>query len=234
MKRVLVVEDEASIREMVALNLKMAGWEVVEAPSAERALELMHSGERCDAALLDIMLPGMDGLSLCETIRRGDSDIGIIIVSAKGQESDKIRGLSIGADDYMTKPFSVSELLARVEALCRRVIRTKEEDSNGHPPLGTLTSGEFVLDENRRVLLKAGQPIELTQVEFQIMELFFRNPGTALVREKILKGVWGENYFGDVKIVDVNIRRLRMKVEDEPSHPTHIMTVWGYGYRWEE
>lgn len=108
MKRVLVVEDEASIREMVALNLKMAGWEVVEAPSAERALELMHSGERCDAALLDIMLPGMDGLSLCETIRRGDSDIGIIIVSAKGQESDKIRGLSIGADDYITKPFSVS------------------------------------------------------------------------------------------------------------------------------
>ena len=110
MKRVLVVEDEASIREMVALNLKMAGWEVVEAPSAERALELMHSGEHCDAALLDIMLPGMDGLSLCETIRRGDSDIGIIIVSAKGQESDKIRGLSIGADDYITKPFSVSEL----------------------------------------------------------------------------------------------------------------------------
>ena len=234
MKRVLVVEDEASIREMVALNLKMAGWEVVEAPSAERALELMHSGERCDAALLDIMLPGMDGLSLCETIRRGDSDIGIIIVSAKGQESDKIRGLSIGADDYMTKPFSVSELLARVEALCRRVIRTKEGESRENTPLGTLTSGEFVLDENRRVLLKAGKPIELTQVEFQIMELFFHNPGIALVREKILKGVWGENYFGDVKIVDVNIRRLRMKVEDEPSHPTHIMTVWGYGYRWEE
>lgn len=123
MKRVLVVEDEASIREMVALNLKMAGWEVVEAPSAERALELMHSGERCDAALLDIMLPGMDGLSLCETIRRGDSDIGIIIVSAKGQESDKIRGLSIGADDYITKPFSVSELIARLEALTRRIHR---------------------------------------------------------------------------------------------------------------
>ena len=102
MKRVLVVEDEASIREMVALNLKMAGWEVIEAPSAERALELMHGGEPCDAALLDIMLPGMDGLSLCETIRRDDSDIGIIIVSAKGQESDKIRGLSIGADDYIT------------------------------------------------------------------------------------------------------------------------------------
>ena len=123
MKRVLVVEDEASIREMVALNLKMAGWEVVEASSAERALELMHHGETCDAALLDIMLPGMDGLSLCETIRRENNEIGIIIVSAKGQESDKIRGLSIGADDYITKPFSVSELVARLEALTRRIKR---------------------------------------------------------------------------------------------------------------
>ena len=234
MVRVLVVEDEANIRDMIALNLRHAGMEVVEAESAEAALPLLEQKPGCDAAILDVMLPGMNGFSLCETIRRTDQQIGIIILSAKGQEQDKIRGLSIGADDYMTKPFSVSELLARVEALCRRVSRTKEEDGRGNSPLGTLTSGEFVLDENRRVLLKAGQPIELTQVEFQIMELFFRNPGTALVREKILKGVWGENYFGDVKIVDVNIRRLRMKVEDEPSHPTHIMTVWGYGYRWEE
>ena len=233
MKRVLLVEDEASIREMVALNLKMAGWEVVEAPSAERALELMHGGERCDAALLDIMLPGMDGLSLCETIRRDDSDIGIIIVSAKGQESDKIRGLSIGADDYITKPFSVSELIARLEALTRRIHRGS---SGGVPKPAEepeqLVSGPFVLDEKSRILYKSGTPIDLTQVEFQIMELFFRNPATALVREKILEGVWGKNYFGDVKIVDVNIRRLRMKIEDEPSSPQHIMTVWGYGYRW--
>ena len=231
MKRVLVVEDEASIREMVALNLKMAGWEVVEAPSAERALELMHHGEECDAALLDIMLPGMDGLSLCETIRRENNEIGIIIVSAKGQESDKIRGLSIGADDYITKPFSVSELVARLEALTRRIKRggvpakPAEEQEQ-------LISGPIVLDEKSRMLYKNGTAIDLTQVEFQIMELFFRNPGTALVREKILEGVWGKNYFGDVKIVDVNIRRLRMKIEDEPSSPQHILTVWGYGYRW--
>ena len=231
MKRVLVVEDEASIREMVALNLKMADWEVVEAPSAERALELMHHGEECDAALLDIMLPGMDGLSLCETIRRENNEIGIIIVSAKGQESDKIRGLSIGADDYITKPFSVSELVARLEALTRRIKRggvpakPAEEQEQ-------LISGPFVLDEKSRMLYKNGTAIDLTQVEFQIMELFFRNPGTALVREKILEGVWGKNYFGDVKIVDVNIRRLRMKIEDEPSSPKHILTVWGYGYRW--
>ena len=232
MKRVLVVEDEASIREMVALNLKMAGWEVVEAPSAERALELMHSGERCDAALLDIMLPGMDCLSLCETIRRGDSDIGIIIVSAKGQESDKIRGLSIGADDYITKPFSVSELIARLEALTRRIHRGSGTAAKPAEEPEQLVSGPFVLDEKSRILYKSGKPIDLTQVEFQIMELFFRNPGTALVREKILEGVWGKNYFGDVKIVDVNIRRLRMKIEDEPSSPQHILTVWGYGYRW--
>ena len=231
MKRVLVVEDEASIREMVALNLKMAGWEVVEAPSAERALELMHHGEECDAALLDIMLPGMDGLSLCETIRRENNEIGIIIVSAKGQESDKIRGLSIGADDYITKPFSVSELVARLEALTRRIKRggvpAKSADEQEQ-----LISGPFVLDEKSRMLYKNGTAIDLTQVEFQIMELFFRNPGTALVREKILEGVWGKNYFGDVKIVDVNIRRLRRKIEDEPSSPQHILTVWGYGYRW--
>lgn len=232
MAKVLIVEDEASIREMIALNLHLAGMEALEAESAEQALTLLEQQPDCDAAILDVMLPGMNGFSLCETIRRTDQKIGIIILSAKGQEQDKIRGLSIGADDYMTKPFSVSELLARVLALCRRVSRTADNAVEESP--SSLVSGEFVLDENRRVLLKAGQPIELTQVEFQIMELFFRNPGTALVREKILKGVWGENYFGDVKIVDVNIRRLRMKVEDEASHPVHILTVWGYGYRWEE
>ena len=230
MKRVLVVEDESSIREMEVLNLRMAGWEVLEAPTAERALELLHQNPPCDAALLDIMLHGMDGLSLCETIRRDDADIGIIIVSAKGQEADKIRGLSIGADDYITKPFSVSELIARVEALARRVHRNAGESRDGGPD--QLVSGSFVLDEKSRMLYKAGRPIDLTQVEFQIMELFFRNPGTALVREKILEGVWGKGYYGDVKIVDVNIRRLRMKIEDEPSSPAHILTVWGYGYRW--
>ncbi|MGN0984026.1 MAG: response regulator transcription factor [Gemmiger sp.] len=232
MKRVLVVEDEDSIREMVALNLKMAGWEVLEAPSAERALELLHKGPPCDAALLDIMLPGMDGLSLCETIRRDNDTLGIIIVSAKGQEQDKIRGLSIGADDYITKPFSVSELVARLEALARRVRRAAAAEGRPVEEPDQLVSGPFVLDQKSRVLYKSGAPIDLTQVEFQIMELFFRNPATALVREKILEGVWGKGYYGDVKIVDVNIRRLRMKIEDEPSSPQHILTVWGYGYRW--
>ena len=218
MRKVLVVEDEASIRELIALNLQMAGWEVLEAEEGP-----------CDAAVLDVMLPGIDGFSLCESIRRDDQNIGIIILSAKGLEEDKIRGLSIGADDYMTKPFSVSELLARIEALCRRVNRGQSQPAAQET---RLVSGKFVLDEASRILYKGKTPIDLTQVEFQIMELFFHNQGTALVREKILEGVWGPGYFGDVKIVDVNIRRLRMKIEDEPSSPKHILTVWGYGYRW--
>ena len=230
MRRVLVVEDEDSIRELIALNLRMADYEVLEAESAEKALALLGSEGRCDAAVLDVMLPGMNGFSLCEAIRRDDANIGIIILSAKSMEQDKIRGLSIGADDYMTKPFSVSELLARIGALCRRVQRTGQTAAEADD--SRLVSGQFVLDQKSRVLYKKGEPIDLTQVEFQIMELFFQNPGTALVREKILEGVWGENYYGDVKIVDVNIRRLRMKIEDEPSSPKHILTVWGYGYRW--
>ena len=231
MRRVLVVEDEAAIREVIALNLRMAGYDVTEAGSAEAALAAIDTSAPFDVAVLDIMLPGMNGFSLCENIRRDSDSIGIIMLSAKSQEDDKIRGLSIGADDYMTKPFSVSELLARVDALCRRVARAAGQDT-GQEAEGRMVSGGFVLDQKSRILYKNGEPIDLTQVEFQIMELFFANPGVALVREKILEGVWCENYYGDVKIVDVNIRRLRMKIEDEPSAPRHIMTVWGYGYRW--
>ena len=231
MRKILVVEDEDAIREVVALNLRLAGYEVTEAASAEQALAVFSPSAGFDVAVLDIMLPGMNGFSLCETIRRDSASIGIIMLSAKSLETDKIKGLSIGADDYMTKPFSVSELLARVEALVRRVGR-QGASSAAPEPDGRMVSGVFVLDQKSRVLYKNGTPIDLTQVEFQIMELFFANPGVALVREKILEGVWGENYFGDVKIVDVNIRRLRMKIEDEPSAPKHILTVWGYGYRW--
>ena len=230
MRKILVVEDEDAIREVIALNLRMAGYEVAEAASAERALGLLgEEKDGFDVALLDVMLPGMNGFSLCETIRRDSAELGIIILSAKTQEKDKINGLSIGADDYITKPFSVTELLARVEALCRRVTRQATEQQGE----SRLVSGQFVLDQKSRVLYINGQPIDLTQVEFQIMELFFQNPGVALVRDKILEGVWGKNYYGDVKIVDVNIRRLRMKIEDEPSNPAHIATVWGYGYRWK-
>ena len=232
MKRVLVVEDEASIRENGSPEPENGRLGGRRGPQCRARTGTDAQRGALRRGTLDIMLPGMDGLSLCETIRRGDSDIGIIIVSAKGQESDKIRGLSIGADDYITKPFSVSELIARLEALTRRIHRGSGTAARPAEEPEQLVSGPFVLDEKSRILYKSGKPIDLTQVEFQIMELFFRNPGTALVREKILEGVWGKNYFGDVKIVDVNIRRLRMKIEDEPSSPQHILTVWGYGYRW--
>lgn len=230
MRKILTVEDEDSIREVVALNLQRAGFDVTEAASAEEALTLFDASY--DVAILDIMLPGMNGFSLCESIRRDSPSVGIIMLSAKSLEEDKVRALSIGADDYITKPFSVSELTARVEALIRRVRHTGEEKPEAQEDDGRLVPGSFVLDQRSRILYKDDKQIDLTQVEFQIMELFFANPGTALVREKILAGVWGENYFGDVKIVDVNIRRLRMKIEDEPSAPRHILTVWGYGYRW--
>ncbi len=231
MKKILVVEDESSIRELILMNLQMDDMELVGVSSAEEALEAFNKEpENFVCAILDIMLPAMNGFSLCEGIRTVSPVVGIMMLSAKSLETDKVRALSIGADDYMTKPFSITELRARIEALCRRVLRnnTKAPEEEDAP----LKSGVFVLDDKSRMLLKNEQPIDLTQVEFQIMELFFKNQGVALVREKILEGVWGENYFGDVKIVDVNIRRLRMKIEDDASAPEHILTVWGYGYRW--
>ena len=230
MKRILVVEDEASIRELVALNLKMTGWEVLEAPSAERALELIQKNPPCDVALLDIMLPGMDGFSLCETIRHGDPYIGIIMASAKGQESDKIRGLSIGADDYITKPFSVSELMARVEALARRVRRsaTADDEQAGSEP-DQLVSGPFVLDEKSRVLYKSGKPIDLTQVEFQIMELFLRAPRQVFSADRIMEQVWGWDNEAEINVVWVNISNLRKKLKALGSH-TALRANRGLGY----
>ena len=226
MVKVLVVEDEASIREMIALNLRLAGMEAVEADSAEAALPLLEQRPGCDAAILDVMLPGMNGFSLCETIRRTDQKIGIIILSAKGQEQDKIRGLSIGADDYMTKPFSPAELTARIDALYRRI------DSDGSSNQIELKHGPFVLNTRNRTLDKDGRRIKLTQVEYAIVKLFMQNPGRALSREDILAAVWGRDYDGELKIVDVNIRRLRIKIEDDTASPTYITTVWGFGYKW--
>ena len=226
MKRILVCEDEASIRDFVVINLKRSGYEVVEAGSGEEALQKFedYKGD-VDIALLDIMLPGMDGFAVCKELRQKSSSMGIIILTARTQEMEKVGGLMMGADDYVTKPFSPSELMARVDALYRRVmaLRSREEVSY----LEEIESGDFVLNLRSRTLLKQGQPIELTQVEFQIMEYFFTNPGKALSRTNILTRVWGEEYFGEEKIVDVNIRRLRMKIEEDPSSPQYILTgVW--------
>ncbi len=229
MKRILVCEDEDVIRDFVVINLRRAGYEVVDVPNGERALEeFENSGGDFDVALLDIMMPGIDGFKVCQEIRKKSSSIGIIMLSAKSQEMDKVTGLMLGADDYVTKPFSPSELVARVDAVYRRVSMT----AGARKPTEELSSGPFVLDLKSRSLKKNNKNIDLTQVEFQMMELFLSNVNTALERSEILKQVWGPDYTGDVKIVDVNIRRLRMKIEEEPSDPQYLLTVWGYGYKW--
>lgn len=230
MKRIMIVEDEAAIREFEAINLKRVGYTVVEAGSGEEALEIYDSdSEGFDIALLDISMPGMDGFALCKELRKRSETLGIIMLTARTQEMDKISGLMLGADDYITKPFSPTELLARVDSLYRRV---EMHTPKAPAPADDITLGEFVLNLRRRTLLKNGKDIELTQVEFQMIEYFFNNPDTALDRTDILEKVWGSNYFGEEKIVDVNIRRLRMKVEDDPSQPRHLLTVWAMGYKW--
>ena len=233
MKKILVAEDEQAIREFVVINLNRAGYDVTEAENGDQALEIYAQQDgNFDVAVLDIMMPGEhDGLSVCKDLRKQSGSIGIILLTARTQEMDKVSGLMMGADDYVTKPFSPSELVARVDAVYRRVALAQMRDENNFTE--EIRSGEFALNLRSRTLMKGAQHIELTQVEFQIMEFFFSNPGTALDRSAILKHVWGDAYVGEEKIVDVNIRRLRMKVEDEPSNPKHIVTVWGLGYKWE-
>lgn len=231
MKRVLVCEDESSIREFVVINLNRSGYDVLEAGSGEEALKLFDEAKGdVDIALLDIMLPGMDGFAVCRKLRERSNTIGIIMLTARTQEMEKVGGLMMGADDYVTKPFSPSELMARVDALYRRVTAAHSREEVSY--LEEIKSGDFVLNLRNRSLKKHDQPVELTQVEFQIMEYFLTNPGKALSRTDILTRVWGEEYFGEEKIVDVNIRRLRMKIEEDPSEPRYIITVWGLGYKW--
>lgn len=232
MKKVLVAEDEESIREFIVINLTRSGYEVEQAKNGAVALDLFSQNENSfDVAILDIMMPEVDGLTVCKELRKRSSDLGIIMLSAKTQEMDKVTGLLVGADDYVTKPFSPSELMARVDAVYRRVEMTRGFRKNDSV-LDTIVLDEFELNLRNRTLSKANQLIELTQVEFQIIEYFFKNPNAALSRTDILKQVWGNNYFGDEKIVDVNIRRLRMKIEDNPSSPTRLVTIWGLGYKW--
>ena len=231
MRKILVAEDEDVIRDFVVINLRRAGYDVTDVNCGELALEEFEkSGGEFDIALLDVMMPGIDGFEVCKQIRARSGSVGIIMLTARTQEMDKVSGLMLGADDYITKPFSPAELTARVDAVYRRVSMAKATNE----PASRIVSGEFVLNLKSRSLTKNSQPIELTQVEFQIMEFFMSNPGSAMERAKILAHVWGGNYFGDVKIVDVNIRRLRMKIEDDPSSPRHILTIWGYGYKWAD
>ena len=232
MKKVLIAEDESAIREIIAITLKRAGYEVTEACDGQQALMLYNEKEGdFDVVLLDIMMPNVDGLEVCKRLRAVSGTVGIIMLTAKTQEMDKVSGLLMGADDYITKPFSPSELMARVDSVYRRVAMNTQQ-SRPQEKSDKIVLEPFELNLRNRALFKNCTPIELTQVEFQIIEFFFSNPGKALSRTDILKKVWGESYFGDEKVVDVNIRRLRMKIEDEPSIPKHLVTVWGMGYKW--
>ena len=226
MKKVLILEDEVSIRSFVVINLKRAGYEAIEAGTGMEALEKLKENPDIGVAILDIMLPDIDGFEVCRTIRATNKTIGIIMLTARTQEMDKVTGLMTGADDYVTKPFSPAELTARIDALYRRV----GGDSGGDA--AEQQQGPFLLNTRNRTLEKNGQRVKLTQVEYSIIKLFMDNPGKALSREEILDSVWGRDYFGELKIVDVNIRRLRIKIEDDPTNPTYITTVWGYGYKW--
>lgn len=226
MRKVLVLEDEENIRSFVVINLKRAGYQTIEAGTGEDALAALKENPDVKVALLDVMLPGIDGFEVCRRIRAMDNKIGIIMLTARAQEMDKVTGLMTGADDYVTKPFSPAELTARVDALFRRtggdIVVSADEISD--PP--------FLLNTRNRTLEKNGQRVKLTQVEYSIIKLFMENPGKALAREEILDAVWGKDYFGELKIVDVNIRRLRVKIEDNAQKPVYVNTVWGYGYKW--
>lgn len=233
MKRILIAEDETAIRDFIVINLKRSGYDVTEACNGREAVEKY---DECagdfDIALLDIMMPEMDGLEVCKYLRQKSSTIGIIMLTAKSQEMDKVTGLLVGADDYVIKPFSPSELMARVDAVYRRVSVNKEFADKKNNTSDVVVSGEFSLNLRSRTLHKNDENIELTQVEFQIMEYFMSNPGESLSRLDILSYVWGDAYYGDEKVVDVNIRRLRMKIEEDSSNPEHLTTVWGMGYKW--
>ena len=229
MLKILVCEDEVSIRSFVVVNLRRAGYAVIEADSGEQALALYQAQPDIGIALLDVMLPGIDGFETCRRLRQQNGAMGIIMLTARTQEAEKVNGLKMGADDYVTKPFSIAELLARVDALSRRLQPAQDNPINY---IEQLISGIFTLNLRLRQLSKNGVPVELTQLEYQIMEYFFQNPAKPLGRLDILRQVWGAEYVGDDKVVDVNIRRLRMKIEENPSDPRHICTVWGVGYQW--
>lgn len=226
-RKVLVLEDEDSIRSFIVLNLKRGGYEVIEANSGELALDLYQQNTDIAVAILDVMLPGIDGYEVCRTLRTQGYSAGIIMLTARTQEADKVTGLMTGADDYVTKPFSVVELVARVDALFRRIAGNPFADDE------TIKSGPFKLNLRAREVQKNGVKIELTQIEYGILRTFMQNIGKALSRDDILEMVWGHHYVGELKIVDVNIRRLRLKIEDDPANPQYITTVRGYGYMWQ-
>ncbi|MBC7088324.1 MAG: response regulator transcription factor [Tissierellales bacterium] len=224
MINIMIVEDEEPIRKFIKINLIREGYNVIETSSGEEALVAI-ANNHVDIAILDIMLPGIDGFEVLKSLRKMYPKMGIILLTAKSQDTDKIMGLEYGSDDYMTKPFNPMELNLRIKSLVRRLDFDKDNQN-------IVEFGPFKLDMVSREFYKDNKKIELTRTEFAIIALFITNPGKAFDRDKILDIIWGVDFSGDGKVVDVNIRRLRSKIEEDPSKPKYIETIWGVGYRW--
>ncbi|MDU7150475.1 MULTISPECIES: response regulator transcription factor [Peptoniphilus] len=224
--KVLLVEDEESIRKFVKINLEREGYIIFEAGSGEEGIEVARR-ERPDIVVLDIMLPGIDGFEVCKTLRGEFPSLGIIMLTAKAEDYDKIMGLQYGTDDYLTKPFNPTELTLRIKSIERRLEPEEVKESN------LIVDPPFKIDSYSRKFYKDDEELELTPTEYQIIKIFMTNPGKAMTRDEILRLVWGDDFLGDSKIVDVNIRRLRSKIETNPAKPNYIETVWGTGYRWK-
>lgn len=225
--KILLVEDEESIRGFLRINFQRENFQVIECESGEEGVRKALI-EKPDIAILDVMLPGMNGFEVCQKLRESFPRMGIIMLTAKGEDMDKIMGLQFGADDYVLKPFNPLEITLRVKALIRRLEGINEENNSE-----CIEVDNFKLDLYSQSLYKENLEIDVTPKEFLLMKIFMQNPGKAFTRDELLNLVWGIDFFGDPKIVDVNIRRLRSKIEDNSSKPKYIETVWGTGYRWK-
>ena len=236
--RVLVVDDEPALVELVRYNLERAGFAVDVAHSGDEALRRVLR-DPPDAIVLDILLPGLDGLEVCRQLRRRDLHVPVLMLTALGGETDRVVGLEVGADDYLGKPFSPRELVARVRALLRRSRWAQGGASEGSPAAddgrgsGLLSAGDLVIDRERREVRVGGRTVAVTPTEFRLLEVLASEPGRAFSRHELLDAVWGEGYLGDPRVVDVHISHLRAKVERQPDRPRRILTVRGFGYRLE-
>ena len=226
MKKILVVDDEKPISDIISFNLENEGYAIEKAYDGEQALEVFEKRQP-DLVILDLMLPKMDGLEVCRKIRK-QSAVPVIMLTAKDSEIDKVLGLELGADDYVTKPFSNRELIARVKANLRRNLVKEPEPQEVNK--NEIVVGDLVIHQDAYIISKNGEEIELTHREFELLHYLARHIGQVMTREHLLETVWDYDYFGDVRTVDVTIRRLREKIEDIPSHPTYIVTRRGVGY----
>ncbi len=224
--KVLLVEDEIAIRKFTKINVEKAGFEVYEAGTGEDGVEIALK-ERPHIVILDIMLPGIDGYEVCKILRNEIPEIGIIMLTAKSQEIDKIMGLEQGTDDYLVKPFNPQELVLRIKSLARRINITEDSKEDE-----SISDGPFVLDFYSKKFTKDGKALDLTPTELALIKIFMTNKSRAFTRDELMDLAWGEEFRGDAKIVDVNIRRIRAKIEENPAKPKFIQTVWGVGYRW--